>query len=84
MNRDHWMCQHIRYDTGEPCGEPARHCDHVVPASEGGSDDPENLRALCDWHVAAKDAQDAAAGRRRKREAAVQARRKPHPGEVRR
>ncbi|MGW3177769.1 HNH endonuclease [Kitasatospora sp. NPDC001119] len=85
MNRDAWRCQHVRYDTGDPCAEPARHCDHIVPASEGGSDDPANLRALCDWHVLRKDAADA--GRARKRAAADRwqpARtRRPHPGEVR-
>ncbi|MFF2745650.1 HNH endonuclease [Kitasatospora sp. NPDC058048] len=89
MNRDGWMCQHIRYDTGEPCAEPARHCDHIVPASEGGSeggsDDPANLRALRDWHVLRKDAADA--GRARKRAAAERwqpARtRRRHPGEIR-
>ncbi|WP_406206864.1 HNH endonuclease [Kitasatospora sp. NBC_01560] len=84
MNRDSWMCQHIRYDTGELCGEPARHCDHIVPASEGGPDDPTNLRALCDWHVLRKDAADA--GRARQRATAdrwqpIRTRRR-HPGEV--
>ncbi len=85
MNRDAWRCQHVRYDTGELCGEPARHCDHIVPASESGCDDPANLRALCDWHVLRKDAADA--GRARRRVAAERwqpARtRRRHPGEVR-
>ncbi|MFI9786832.1 HNH endonuclease [Kitasatospora sp. NPDC051984] len=84
MNRDGWVCRHVRHDTGEICAEPARHCDHIVPASEGGSDNPANLRALCDWHVLRKDA---AAGRARKRAAAGRwqpARTgRPHPGEVR-
>ncbi|MFG2692017.1 HNH endonuclease [Kitasatospora sp. NPDC048407] len=72
-------------DTREICAEPARHCDHIVPASEGGSDDPSNLRALCDWHVLRKDAADA--GRARKRAAAMRWQpaqtHRPHPGEVR-
>ncbi|MFD5563472.1 HNH endonuclease [Kitasatospora griseola] len=59
------MCRHVRYDTGEICAEPARHCDHIVPASEGGSDDPSNLRVPCDWHVLRKDAADADRARQR-------------------
>jgi len=29
------------------CGAPATDVDHVLPVSEGGPDDPRNLRALC-------------------------------------
>ena len=29
------------------CGKPAEHVDHVVPKAQGGSDDIENLQALC-------------------------------------
>lgn len=29
------------------CGRPATEVDHVVPRAEGGTDDLENLRALC-------------------------------------
>ncbi|MFD8318932.1 HNH endonuclease [Kitasatospora purpeofusca] len=82
MSRASWMCQWVRYDTGEPCMAPARHCDHIVPASQGGSDEPDNLRALCDWHVAQKDGQDAAAGRRKAAAARWQPARRRHPGEM--
>lgn len=29
------------------CGAPARHVDHILPVSEGGTDDPANLQSLC-------------------------------------
>lgn len=30
-----------------PCGARATHCDHIVPKSRGGTDDPDNLQGLC-------------------------------------
>ncbi|MGW2398516.1 HNH endonuclease [Kitasatospora sp. NPDC001664] len=82
MSRASWMCEWVRYDTGEPCMAPARHCDHIVPASQGGSDEADNLRALCDWHVRAKDMKDAAA-KTKGRQRGWQRARRPHPGEIR-
>jgi len=32
-----------------PKGRTAVEFDHVVPREQGGSDDPENLQALCGW-----------------------------------
>jgi len=29
------------------CGEDSRHVDHIVPKSQGGTDDRANLQALC-------------------------------------
>jgi len=29
------------------CGRATAHVDHIKPRSEGGSDDPSNLRGLC-------------------------------------
>lgn len=37
--RDHYVCQ--------VCGVIAEEVDHIVPRSQGGSDDPSNLRAIC-------------------------------------
>lgn len=39
LERDRHTCQ--------TCGQPATHVDHVVALARGGSDDPSNLRALC-------------------------------------
>ena len=40
MERDQYRCQHCRAWTDLTV-------DHVVPRSQGGSDDPENLQVLC-------------------------------------
>ena len=29
------------------CGAEAKHVDHIIPVSAGGTDDPENLTAAC-------------------------------------
>ncbi|MEV7124364.1 HNH endonuclease [Kitasatospora griseola] len=73
--RDGWVCRHVRYDIGELCAEPARHCDHIVHASEGGSDDPSNLR-VC---FARTLSMPAAPARRRPRATGAL----PEPGDVR-
>ncbi len=35
LNRDGWVCHY--------CGNPANSVDHIVPKSQGGTDDPRNL-----------------------------------------
>jgi len=37
---------------------PATAVDHVIPLSEGGSDDPSNLQPICESCHAAKSAAD--------------------------
>lgn len=32
------------------CGQSANHVDHVVPRSRGGTDDMDNLQAMCQYH----------------------------------
>jgi len=40
LKRDHDLCQY--------CGNKAVTADHVIPRKKGGSDDPENLVAVCE------------------------------------
>lgn len=49
------------------CGGFAGGVDHVVPVSQGGSDDPGNLAAVCDTCHGRKTAREAAAGRKSRR-----------------
>ena len=46
------------------CLHPATHVDHVVPKAQGGTDEPENLQALCVRCHQAKTARERARGRR--------------------
>lgn len=62
MHRDAWLCQ--------PCKRagrltPAREVDHITPKSEGGTDDGENLQAICFSCHRRKTAAEAHRGRRR-------------------
>jgi len=52
------------------CGqEPSVTVDHIVPRARGGTDDRSNLQALCGDCRRAKDARDAAEGKRLAKEA---------------
>lgn len=48
LRRAGWTCQ------GPDCGSTRQlYVDHVIPLSEGGSNDPSNLQVLChDCHAA--------------------------------
>jgi hypothetical protein len=50
LRRDKGRCQAEGDADGIICGATATDVDHVIPASQGGTDDPSNLRALCAWH----------------------------------
>ena len=57
LARDMGLCQ--------PCQRaervtPAREVDHIVPKAEGGTDDPDNLQAICIPCHQAKTAEEAA------------------------
>jgi 5-methylcytosine-specific restriction protein A len=47
------------------CEHRATHVDHVVPVSQGGSDDEANLTSLCAWHHNRKTSSEANAARKR-------------------
>lgn len=48
--RDGRRCQGEGDGIGRVCGAEATDVDHVVPASQGGTDDLDNLQSLCRWH----------------------------------
>mgnify|MGYP003875243817 CR=1 FL=1 len=62
MNRDQWLCQ--------PCkrsgrAAPAAMVDHIVNKAEGGTDNADNLEAICRSCHQTKTQQEAARGRQR-------------------
>lgn len=67
MRRDHWLCQ--------PCQRKSKvtaatEVDHILPKSQGGTDEGDNLQAICSaCHKAKTQAEAAEAqGRRTKPE----------------
>lgn len=62
MRRDRWLCQPC-LSKGRPT--PASAVDHITPKASGGTDDQENLQAICKACHDAKTAKDN--GRRPKR-----------------
>lgn len=79
LRRDGYRCQE-RHSTGELCGELAHEVDHIVPRSQGGGHELENLRAICRWHHGRKSSAEGRAARRprptQKRDP------EPHPGRL--
>ncbi len=82
LRRDHHRCQHIRADTGRKCGRHANQVDHIIRPTEGGTDHPSNLQALCEWHHQRKSSSEggtaSAAARRARRDEG----KSTHPGLV--
>lgn len=53
--RDAHLCQRC-LAKGRPT--PATQVDHIIPKAKGGTDDPENLQAICDECHAEKTSED--------------------------
>jgi 5-methylcytosine-specific restriction protein A len=62
LRRDFGLCQ-VCKAAGKL--RPAREVDHIVPKQEGGTDDDENLQAICSACHKLKTAAEAARGRGR-------------------
>ena len=60
LRRDGYLCQQC-YRQGRPT--PATQVDHIVPKSQDGTDDYDNLEAICTPCHAAKTAEEAAQAR---------------------
>lgn len=56
LKRDNHACQ-MPTPLGE-CGAWANEVDHITPASLGGSDSEDNLRALCSQHHKVKSSRE--------------------------
>ena len=55
LRRDGYLCVQC---TKEGRASAATNVDHITPKAKGGTDNPVNLRSLCDHHKATKDAED--------------------------
>lgn len=64
LRRDRFECQ-TEVAFSLICGAPANQVDHKTPRSEGGTDDEDNLAAICDDHHKSKSKGESAAGRAR-------------------
>jgi 5-methylcytosine-specific restriction protein A len=62
MERDHWLCQHC---ARAGLVRKAHDVDHIKPQAEGGTDDDDNLEAICLPHHKVKTQQEAERGRQR-------------------
>lgn len=70
---------------GHRCHDKAVAVDHIIPHSEGGSDDFSNLQAICEWHHAKKSsAEGGRAFQQNMAKLRASIRREPerHPGKV--
>ena len=56
LERDSYCC--VWAERRQACGLPATDVDHIVPHSQGGTDDMTNLAALCAWHHKTKSSQE--------------------------
>ena len=77
LARDGHQCTWV--EDGERCTATADEVDHIVPHSQGGTDDDDNLRSLCGPHHDRKTAAEGVAARAR----VAAMRRRPtrtHPG----
>lgn len=61
MSRDHQLCQACKRAKRYV---QAKYVDHIIPKFEGGTDDDQNLEAICKVCHDKKSAQEAVRGRR--------------------
>ena len=77
LKRDNYECQ-MTTPLGV-CRAWANQVDHITPASLGGSDQPDNLRALCHDHHKIKSSSEGGKAAQAKRIPRTR-KAEPHPG----
>jgi 5-methylcytosine-specific restriction endonuclease McrA len=65
LQRDRWLCQWVRVDTGTLCGMYATDVDHIEPNDDHNA---SNLQSLCRHHHARKSAREGAEATNARRE----------------
>lgn len=75
LERDGYQC--TRWEHGARCPEQATDVDHVVPYSQGGTDELGNLTALCGPHHGVKSSIEGNQARWRH---STRRPKEPHPG----
>lgn len=75
LHRDNHTCQ----IQGPHCTQTATEVDHITPRAQGGTHNPENLRAVCKTCHREKTKMEATEGKRRKA-AKVRMPIESHPG----
>lgn len=81
LARDGHQCTIVEHD-GIRCLEPANEVHHIVQPVKGGTDDMDNLVALCQWHHARITAKQVAEARRANPNGRSARPAEPHPGIV--
>lgn len=61
LHRAGGRCESRKRD-GTRCWDKAVAVDHVLAHSEGGTDDPSNLAAICEWHHKIKSSAEGGRG----------------------
>ena len=80
LARADYKCEHIRADTGLPCGAYANQCDHINHGENGVYDDSlDNLQALCEYHHTVKSKSEGGLARAQYRAKRVLDSRYSHP-----
>lgn len=65
LQRDRFLCQWIRADTGTRCNATANQADHITP---GDDHRLTNLQSLCEYHHNKKSSQEGGTARAAKQQ----------------
>ena len=78
LNRDNHQCTWIT--RGQRCTATATDVDRIIPRSQGGSEQDDNLRSLCKPHHNTKSSAEGGRAKRRTNKYQLNRAQEPHPG----